>query len=174
MTHFWIEPQVLASSWFTFIFFEKISRLEVRQISTQINCYNTKGMTIKLFIYRSTITFNSDKLLQYKRYDNKAVKLQINHHFRANNSVFVEMEHPRFGTIMSASTRDQYYKTEFAIKLRLEFDAWFDFVTLHYQFEVILMLFINQMQIWTGLNSLSSLIMNQDLAVICVTAYSVL
>ena len=39
----------------------------------------------------------------------------------------------------------------------LDYDALFEFApaTLHYQFEVILMLSVNQMQICTGLNSLN-------------------
>ncbi len=31
--------------------------------------------------------------------------LQVNHHFHLNNTVFTEMEHPRFGSIMSVNTQ---------------------------------------------------------------------
>ena len=53
----------------------------------------------------------------------------------------------RFDMAKKLTSWDQYYKTDFchyttAVKLRLDFDAWFEFVpvTLHYQFEVILLL----------------------------------
>ena len=63
-----------------------------------------------------------------------------------------------------------------AVKLRLDFDAWFEFVpvTLHYQFEAILILPICRCKyviVWTHL---APQIMNQNRSISCSMANSVL
>ena len=50
-----------------------------------------------------------------------------------------------------------FYHNTTAVTLRLDFDPWFEFVlvTLHYQFEVLIMLALLRLQISTVLTSLS-------------------
>ena len=87
----------------------------------------------------------------------------------------------RFDMAKKLTSWDQYYKTDFchyttAVKLRLDFDAWFEFVpvTLHYQFEAILILPICRCKyviVWTHL---APQIMNQNRSISCSMANSVL
>ena len=89
-----------------------------------------------------------------------------------------EEEEDKTGSLIAPGTKTAklFLRNLVAVKLCLDLDAWLEFehATLHYQFEVILMLSIKQMQILLVWTHLAPIIMNQNLAVICVTAYSVL
>ena len=89
-----------------------------------------------------------------------------------------EEEKDKTGSLIAPGTNTAklFLRNLIAVKLCLDLDAWLEFehATLHYQFEVILMLSIKQKQILLVWTHLAPIIMNQNLAVICVRAYSVL